>query len=133
MNNQNNQVCNLIERLGCTEQEALDIIEYDKKVDKMTTKQAEDDLTAEQKKAIKNLKNCAKVVTVVNGYGRKATRTQKIDSNKIELIDFISTALKNDLMNTDNVEIINPQKQINFEYKGKKYSIDLKFRRNDSK
>ena len=49
----------IMKNLEVSEEEAKEIVEYDKAVDRMTIAEAEADLTPEQKEAIKKYKNVA--------------------------------------------------------------------------
>ena len=74
---------NLMEKLGCSYQEALEIIADDSEVDKMSVKEAQSDLTSEQKKAVKK--------ATITGSKKKVPvkRERKIDRRKQFFIDVI--------------------------------------------
>lgn len=112
----------IMQNLGVDEKTALEIIEFDKQVDKGIIK---DDLTAEQKKVVKKYTNVARGV---NAYGKEQSRTIKADEPKQYIIELINTALNNDNMISD-VEIINKQKTIMFKIGDDTYEIDLKRKR----
>lgn len=116
------KIANIMEKLDVSRDEALEIIEYDNKVDKGVIK---DDLTAEQKKVIKKYTNVARGV---NAYGKEQTRTIKTDEPKRYIIELISSALNNDEMISD-VQITNAQKTILFKNGADTYEIDLKRKR----
>lgn len=116
------KIANIMEKLNVSRDEALEIIEYDNKIDKGIIK---DDLTAEQKKIIKKYTNVARGV---NAYGKEQTRTIKTDEPKRYIIELISTALKNNEMISE-VQIINAQKTILFKNGADTYEIDLKRKR----
>lgn len=108
--------------LDLTRDEAIELINEDKEVDRMTVKQAESDLTAEQKKAIKKIKGGAKSVKAVNAYGKTVTRERKADETKRILINTLEESLKEI---ADNIEITNIERQIDFTVKGRKFRIVL--------
>lgn len=116
------KIANIMEKLNVSRDEALEIIEYDNKIDKGIIK---DDLTAEQKKIIKKYTNVARGV---NAYGKEQARTIKTDEPKRYIIELISTALNNDEMISE-VQIINAQKTIFFRNGEDTYEIDLKRKR----
>ena len=51
------KIIEMMKLLDLTREEAIDLINEDKEIDRMTVKEAENDLTAEQKKAIKKIKS----------------------------------------------------------------------------
>ena len=87
-----------------------------------TVKQAESDLTVEQKKAIKKVKGGAKSVKAVNAYGKTVIRERKADEAKRELIKLLQESLKEV---SENLEVTNPERQIDFTVKGRKFRIVL--------
>lgn len=117
-----NKILEMMKLLDLTREEAIELINEDKEVDRMTVKQAESDLTAEQKKAIKKVKSGAKSVKAVNAYGKTVTRERKADETKRELINIIQESLKEV---SDNLEITNIERQIDFTVKGRKFRIVL--------
>lgn len=105
--------------LGITRDEAIELINEDKKVDKMTSsKQWESDLTPEQKKVSKQARQSGKTTV-----GQKIHREPKVDNDKRELINLLAETLQGN--KADNVEIENPQKIITFTYNNRKFKIDL--------
>lgn len=57
----------------------------------------------------------------------KATREKKLDEEKIKIIDFLWGCMLNEthLLELENVEVTNPQKEISFTLGGNEYSISL--------
>ena len=57
----------------------------------------------------------------------KATREKKLDEEKIKIIDFLWGCMLNEthLLELENVEVTNPQKEISFTVGGNEYSISL--------
>ena len=75
--------------LDLTRGEAIELMLEDDEVDHMTVKQAESDLTPEQKQAIKKMKGGAKAtkkVKAVDAYGKTVIKERKADIDKRTLI-----------------------------------------------
>ena len=101
-------------KLGMTEQEIADVMECDKQIDK-GAKLFE--LNDEQKQVAKKM----------SGTGTKTVyqfqkRERKADNDKREIIQTLDDALC-DLV--DDVEVVNPEREILFTYNEKKYKIVL--------
>ena len=107
----------MIENLDISYKEALELVEYDKQVDKTPdNKQAlEYDLTKEQQKAIKSYKNTAKGAT-----GKQTNR--KANNDKLYIMEVLENALKAEGV---EIEIENKERIIMLEYNGNKYSVTL--------
>ena len=104
----------LMKKLGCTEAEALEIIEADKAIDKG---EKLFELTAEQEKASKQARQADS-----KPRSKPTTREKKVDADKLEIIQCIDDAL---CCLVDNVEVINPEREAVFHFKGRKYKIVL--------
>ena len=116
------KIANIMDKLDVSRDEAIEIIDFDTKVDKGIIK---DDLTAEQKKVVKKYTNVARGV---NAYGKEQSRTIKTDEPKRYIIELIKSTFENDNTISD-VEIINIQKTIMFKIGADTYEIDLKRKR----
>lgn len=57
----------------------------------------------------------------------KAQRKQKIDEEKVQIIDFIWGCMLNEthLIELENIEVTNPQKEITFKVGGNAYTLNL--------
>ena len=113
------QITKLMELLQCTEEQAKQIIESDKAVDKMSVRECESDLTQEQKASAKKARQGDRKPTVYNFN----TRERKVDNDKRELIALLNATL--DEVATCEPTVTNPERQIDFVYKGKKYRVVL--------
>lgn len=103
-------------KLGMTEEEALQVIADDVDIDHGEAKDF--DLTKEQQA---NAKKYMGTGTRKNKEGVK--RVRKEDPDKREIISVIDDAL---CCLVDNVhEVTNPERQIDFEYNDKSYSVTL--------
>lgn len=112
------QVEKLINLLGCSMSEALDIIQSDYRIDKG---EKLFELTPEQKKAAKS------VIITTSGKERKKTkktkkRIKKKDHNKLSLMNNIIDSLNSCVQ---DINIINPEREITFMYNDKKYKLVL--------
>jgi hypothetical protein len=113
----------LMKSLDLTREEAIELIQEDEQVDRMTTKQAESDLTPDQKKAIKKARLGAKAV---NAYGKTVVRERKENKLKQSLIAEIFKFLtENSAHSIKNCEILNKDRQISFETGGETFELTL--------
>lgn len=122
MEDRERRKCVIMKNLGCDEKTALEILEFDKQVDQGLIK---DDLTPEQKKAVKKY---TQVARGVNAYGKEQKREVKADEPKRYIIELINMALANDNQISE-IEITNIQKNITFKIGNDTYEIDLKRKR----
>lgn len=103
--------------LGCTREEAVQLIKDDADVDKGKPK--EWDLTAEQ------LKNQRKMVKTGTRKSTAVTRTKKENPIKQSVMATIAQAMRN-CPNCEKVEITNPERTLNFtDSDGVEYTITL--------
>lgn len=113
----------LMKNLGVSEEEAKEIIEYDKAVDKMTMSEVEADLTPEQKEAIKKFKNVATKTAKKPFVPDLKTRPRKENGTKRGIIEDIFNALNE--KGYENLTIVKAEKEISFDMGGDNYSISL--------
>ena len=126
-----NRISELMKTLDLTRDEAIELIRDDEQVDKMGMKQVDDDLTEEQKKAIKKAKGG---VRAVNAYGKKVTRERKENPTKASLIAEIADFLQKNSENAiENCEITNKERQISFSIGSEKYELTLVQKRKPKK
>ncbi len=111
----------LMEKLDLTRQEAIDLIEEDKSVDRMTKmSDINSDLTEEQKKAQKKAKNVAR------GASEKpvAKREKKVDDVKKSLIQAMMKGM-NEEIGIGNIDVLNDEREFTFIVNGEKYKVVL--------
>lgn len=107
---------NLMYKLGCSYEEAVELIEADKEVDKMTVAEATADLTKEQRQAVKN-------ATIAHTRERKpAKRERKIDSVKQKFIRGIKIFLEGC---GAKIEPLTNETDLHFTFENAHYSIKL--------
>lgn len=117
------RIAELMKTLDLTREEAIELIQEDEKVDKMTVKETESDLTAEQKQAIKKAKGGAKAV---DAFGKKRVVERKADEDKRTLINLLySTLHSTDDPSCENIEVTNPERQIDFKMNGRRFRLVL--------
>lgn len=110
----------LMKNLDLTEEEALELIASDDKVDHMKTNEVNADLTDAQRQASKKARSSGKTTVGKT----KVVREKKVDDDKVFLVKSFQNLLEN-LDNTENVNVENDQKIITFTYNGRKFKIDL--------
>ena len=102
--------------LGITEAEAKDVIECDKRIDK-GEKLFEQ--TAEQKQATKAMKQAERTKSPNYTFTK---RERKANNDKRELITNIIEAINSI---TSNLIVLNPEREIEFQFNGVKYKLTL--------
>lgn len=112
----------LMKNLGLTEEEARELTQYDEDVDKGIVK---DNLTKEQKQAVKKMTNVSRAV---NAYGKEVKKEIKTDDTKQFLISYLAEMLGQCDKVTD-ISILNPQKLIGFKIGSDDFELDLKRKR----
>lgn len=123
-----NQVDLLVDNLGCSQAEALEIIEYDKQVDKMTVAQCESDLSAEQKAMAKKYRQGERKQPMVLNLPKKERKADTTKEGMIkQLYEFLVEC------GYENCEITNKSKLISFKMGADTYELDLKRKRANKK
>lgn len=112
---QNSQIV-AMRKLGMTEEEISDIIESDRKIDK-GEKLFEQ--TAEQKQATKAMKQAKRTKSPNYQFTK---RERKANNDKRELITNITEAINSI---TSNLIVLNPEREIEFQFNGVKYKLTL--------
>ena len=117
----------IMRTLDCSEQEALQLIEDDKAVDRMTkTSEIQSDLTQEQKKASKKARAVAKApkAKAPTAYKWETKKQKKRDNEKHNVIELFINALEGDI-NVKNIEITNEDREFEFLYNDRKIKVTL--------
>lgn len=116
METQIEKLCRILE---VTEEEAKQIIEEDKAIDRMTMKEVVSDLSEEQRKTIKNMSKVERKPTVYKFNKREV----KANNTKIDIIaqlyDFLTQ------YGVENAEIVNKERQIAFNFNENDYELTL--------
>lgn len=116
----------LMKNLGITESEAIKVLEADQQIDKG---EKLFELTAEQSKASKQARTVPRTPTAYNF----TKRERKADNDKRRIIEYLKNALVNEIYTslTDvdylavEVDVINPERELVFNYNGRKFKIVL--------
>ena len=110
----------LMEKLGCSEAEALDIIACDKAIDKGKEKMYFD-LSKEQQKIAKKMTS-----TGTRAKGSNSPRAHKENPTKALIIDEIFKFLcGNEVISAENLQILNKERQIFFKIGEKSFELTL--------
>lgn len=113
------EVKKIMSLLDCTEEEALQVIHDDQKVDKMTkTSEINEDLTTDQKAISKKYRQGDRKPVAYNW----DTRERKADDDKGYLVKVIADALQGQ---AETLEVTNQERQIDFKFRGRKFRIVL--------
>lgn len=108
-----------MELLQCTEEQAKQVIESDKQVDKMSVRECESDLTQEQKASAKKARQGDRKPTVY----KLETRERKADADKRQLIALLCASVGEVADNEPTVT--NIERQIDFEFRGRRFRVVL--------
>lgn len=117
----------IMRTLDCSEQEALQLIEDDKAVDRMTkTAEIQSDLTQEQKKASKKARAVAKApkAKAPTAYKWETKKQKKRDNEKHNVIKLFINALEGDT-NVKNIKMLNEDREFEFLYNDRKIKVTL--------
>lgn len=111
-----------MEVLNISREEAVRLVAYDASIDRMTSaKEIDSDLTAEQQKIAKTARQADRKPTAFKFDTSKRKKADNLD--KQFLIDILHKALNNS--ECQNIEIINAEREIVFNYSGVKYKLVL--------
>ena len=110
----------LQKKLDLTEQEAKELVEYDRAVDR--NQKTKYDLTTAQEKVAKKMRNPGRAKKQPTVYQFKP-KPKKIDLAKENIIKAIESALEE--LGAKSIEITNPSKQIDFAIGEDKYYFSL--------
>lgn len=118
---------NLMYRLKCTEEEARDIMEYDKAIDKAQTKAdlaaLPYDWTEEQKAVVKKMKNVGEKTVKTKKPVIVGARPRKENPTKQSLIECLRAALE--AQGVDGLEVTNKERLIEFHVGEQKFTVTL--------
>lgn len=114
-----NTVENLMKVLGCSEEEAKQILSDDKKIDRG---EKLFELTPEQQKASKKARQTGTKKKTVYSFDT-SKRKRKENPDKAFLIEIFKKALES--QEVTSIEIINPEREMAFDFNGTGYKIVL--------
>ena len=110
------QLHRIMENLDCDEKTAKEIMETDKRIDKG---EKLFELTKDQKQVEKQMRSTG--TRKVDAYGKSTERKQKVDEDKIHLMEILTQSLGV----CGNLNITNPQSTIELVYNGRKFKVVL--------
>ena len=119
-----NTIENLMRVLGCSEEEAKQILADDKKIDRG---EKLFELTPEQQKASKKARQTGTKKKTVYSFDT-SKRKRKENPDKAFLIEIFKKALES--QEATNIEIINPEREMSFNFNDVVYKIVLSVPRN---
>lgn len=114
-------------KLGLSEEEIQQVLADDKAIDR-GAKLFE--LTSEQKQASKQSRQVSRAPGVYKLDNTAGKRSKKADDDKQFLINALVRALATDDVHAENVNIVNPEREVEFVYHGRKFKIVLSAPRN---
>ena len=110
------QIEKIMKSLGCTREEAIELIMEDEAVDRMTSKEVNSDLIADQKKAMKKATNTGtKKRTAVK-------RERKVDETKKRFLTDYKILLEG--LGAE-VEPLKTEAEMHFTFEGESYTVKL--------
>lgn len=110
------QIQHLMISLKCSREEALNVIECDKRIDRG---EKLFELTPEQKQASKQMRQAQRQPTVYTF----STREKKAKPEKAEICSAMIEGLKS--LSISNLEIVNEEREFLFTHNGIKYKVTL--------
>ena len=113
------RVDDLVENHDFSIADAVDIVKADREIDQ--GKRVEFDLSPEEEKAAKKYANSTEK--------KKTARTRAEDAVKRNFIAEIAQFLGENWENISNLEVVNPERVISFEFDNEKYEILLQKKR----
>ena len=107
-------IIHLMKTLDLTQEEAVQLIEDDKRIDKG---EKLFELSKSEKEVARKMKNC---VRAVDAYGKARIRERKADNDKAEIMTKLL-----DCFDEYAPQVLNPEREFLFTYNGRKFKIVL--------
>ena len=111
-------IATLMKNLEITEEEAKEVMECDKRIDKG---EKLFELPEEKKEVEKKMRQADRKQNAVNAYGQKVTRDKKKNASKVYILDKLCEAVQG----FADTEIITPEREFVFIYENVKYKVAL--------
>lgn len=116
-----NVIANHMAKLGISRQEAIDLVNADKEIDRLRSlKEVDSDLSTEQKAVVKKMKNSDTKAPTVYKFDTK--RARKKDDVKADIIERLAECINGF---ADSYEVTNDQREIVFVLNGEQYTLTL--------
>ena len=108
----------MMNKLEISREEAIEMLQEDEQIDRMTVKEAYSDLTAEQRKAVKS--------ATITGSKKKVAvkRERKIDPDKLYLIELLfdlATKISDHYTESERIN----ESEVHFTFRNSRYTIKL--------
>lgn len=111
------KIAQFMKSLGLTREEAIALIEEDKRIDKMTIAEINAEYTAEEKQVIKEMTTAGRKVA-----DTPVKRERKADDDKGSLMAILQNALAD---STENLIVTNAEREMTFDFNGRKFKLTL--------
>lgn len=111
------KIAQLMKTLGITREEAIEVIEYDKAVDKMSMKELNATMSAEEKKILRELTQVDRKKS-----DTPVKRERKADNDKGSLMELLQNALADSV---SNLVVTNKEREMEFTYQDRKFRLTL--------
>lgn len=121
-----------MKKMGMTDNEIKELMDYDKKIDK-GEKNLEYDLTKEQEKIAKSVVKVARGVEKPTEKAEKPKKTKQNPTKELVIAELARFLQENGEISAENVEIINKTRQIAFKIGENNYEIALTEKRKPKK
>ena len=119
MTPQEQKINQMMVKLGISREEAIELMEDDKRIDKG---EKLFELTAEQEKASKQARQADRKPTVYKLDNENGKRSKKVDEDK----EFLSNTLFNAILPIcDTYKVVNVGREFEFTYHGRKFKVVL--------
>ena len=123
-------VASLMAKLGIYEEEARQVLEDDKRIDRG---EKLFELSAEQEKASKQARQADRKPTVYKLDNTNGKRSKKANADKQAIVNRLKATLNNWFESDSqctynactNIEVVNPEREFTFTYNGTKYKVVL--------
>ena len=123
-------VASLMAKLGISEEEARQVLEDDKRLDRG---EKLFELSAEQEKASKQARQADRKPTVYKLDNTNGKRSKKANADKQAIVNRLKATLNNWFESDSqctynactNIEVVNPEREFTFTYNGTKYKVVL--------
>lgn len=105
--------------LGIDRAEAIELMKYDAEVDHMKQSEVENDLTTEQKKVVKSMKNSDTKTKTAYKFTKRERKKDEVKAGLIsDMAEFLTEKV-------DKLTVTNAEREITFEVGGEHFTITL--------
>ena len=115
------QVAKLMRTLSISKEEAIELMDADKRIDKG---EKLFELSKEQEQASKKARQVSRAPTVYKLDNKDGKRSKKADDAKAGLIELLTETIKEQPA-CNSLEVLNAEREFVFQWMGKKYKVVL--------